>query len=109
MTIDLDTLSLSDLRDLRSRVDRAIASFEDRKRKEALARLEEQAREMGFSLADLTGAGRKRRAGGAAPGKGAAKYANPANPSETWSGRGRRPAWVNAALENGKGLDDLAI
>lgn len=109
MNMDLDTLSLAELRDLRTRVDRAIASFEDRKRKDALARLEEQAREMGFSLSELTGAGRKRRAGGVAPAKAAAKYANPANPSETWSGRGRRPAWVNAALEAGKGLDDLAM
>lgn len=92
-----------------ARVDRAIASFEDRKRKEALARLEEQAREMGFSLSELTGTGRKRRGAGAVAAKGAAKYANPANPADTWSGRGRRPAWVNAALEAGKGLDDLAI
>ncbi|MFB2531988.1 H-NS family nucleoid-associated regulatory protein [Paracoccus sp. p4-l81] len=105
MNLNLDDLSLSELRELRGRIDRAIASFEDRKRREALTRLEEKARELGYSLADLTGAGRKRRAN--AP--RAAKYANPANPSETWSGRGRRPAWVNEALAAGKGLDDLTV
>ena len=37
------------------------------------------------------------------------KYRNPSNPAETWSGRGRRPAWVVAELNSGKKLDDLAI
>jgi len=37
------------------------------------------------------------------------KYQNPANPEETWSGRGKQPAWVVAKLKSGKKLDDLAI
>ena len=37
------------------------------------------------------------------------KYRNPANPGETWSGRGKRPVWVVAQLKSGKELDDLAI
>jgi DNA-binding protein H-NS len=37
------------------------------------------------------------------------KYQNPANPGETWSGRGKQPAWVVAQLKSGKKLDDLAI
>ncbi len=108
--MNLDTMTLAELRDLRGKVDRAISSFEDRKRKEALSKLEETAREMGFaSLAELTGqGGRKRRSAAAAPAS-AAKYANPANPSETWSGRGRRPGWVNDALDSGKSLADLAL
>lgn len=104
MNLNLDSLSLAELRDLRGKVDRAIASFEDRKRREALAKLDETAREMGFSLAELTG-GRKRRVAGGE--KAAVKYTNPSNPDQTWSGRGRRPAWVNEALEAGKSLDDL--
>ncbi|MGZ9032950.1 MAG: H-NS histone family protein [Rhodospirillales bacterium] len=37
------------------------------------------------------------------------KYRNPDNPEETWSGRGRQPRWVQAALAEGETLDDLAI
>jgi DNA-binding protein H-NS len=37
------------------------------------------------------------------------KYRNPAEPSETWSGRGKRPKWVIAQLKSGKKLDDLAM
>ncbi len=32
------------------------------------------------------------------------KYANPANALETWSGRGHKPKWVEAALKGGKKL-----
>ena len=35
------------------------------------------------------------------------KYRNPAEPAETWSGRGKRPKWVVAQLKSGKTLDDL--
>ncbi len=37
------------------------------------------------------------------------KYRNPDNPAETWTGRGRKPRWVVAALEKGLTLDDLRI
>ena len=38
-----------------------------------------------------------------------AKYRNPDNPDETWSGRGRQPKWVQAAISHGRRLEDLAI
>ena len=38
-----------------------------------------------------------------------AKYANPTDPVQTWTGRGRKPAWVNDFLTSGKTLDDLMI
>ena len=37
------------------------------------------------------------------------KYRNPAEPSETWSGRGKRPRWLTAQLRSGKRLDDYLI
>ena len=39
----------------------------------------------------------------------AAKYQNPDNPSEKWSGRGRKPKWVEEKLAQGRELSDLAI
>jgi len=100
----LDDLSLSELKDLRTRVERAINSYEDRKKREALLELEETARKMGYSLADLTGVQVARKRKSVAP-----KYANPENPSETWTGRGRKPRWAQAALDAGKTLGDLSI
>ena len=97
-------MSLKDLRDLQSQVAKAVASFEERRKKEALVELEEKAKTLGFSLAELTGAATKRKRAPAAP-----KYANPANPSETWSGRGRKPKWFTQALASGVSPDALAI
>jgi len=37
------------------------------------------------------------------------KYRNPAEPSETWSGRGKQPRWLTAQLKSGKRLDDFRI
>lgn len=104
MGIDLNSLSLKELKDLQSQVAKAIAGFEDRRKREALAELEEKAKAMGFSLAELTGAsiGRKRS-------PSVAKYVNPADASDTWSGRGRKPRWFAAALAKGKKPEDLAI
>lgn len=104
MEKNLNSLSLKELKELQSQVTKAIASFEDRKKKEALAELEERARAMGFSLAELTGATVVRKRAPAVP-----KYANPADRSDTWSGRGRKPRWFEAALNAGKTPEDLAI
>ena len=37
------------------------------------------------------------------------KYRNPADPAETWAGRGRQPRWVTEQLRSGKKLDDFRI
>jgi DNA-binding protein H-NS len=37
------------------------------------------------------------------------KYCNPQVPSETWSGRGKRPRWLVAALEAGHTLEEFEI
>lgn len=42
-------------------------------------------------------------------GKVAPKYANPADASLVWTGRGRQPLWVSEALAAGKTLTDLLI
>lgn len=104
MSIDLSNLSLKELKDLYARTGKAIATFDDRKRKEAVAELEEFARTKGYNLAELTGATMVRKRAPAVP-----KYANPADKSDTWSGRGRKPRWFAAALKAGKSPSDLAI
>ena len=37
------------------------------------------------------------------------KYRNPAQPAETWAGRGKQPRWLTAQLRSGKKLDDFRI
>lgn len=102
MEFDLDKLSLRDLRDLRNKIDKAISTFEERRKREALAAVENAAREFGFSLAELADAKSSRS-------KVAPKYVNPADPEATWTGRGRKPRWVQEALDSGKKLEELEI
>ena len=104
--MDLANLSLKELRKLERDVAAAIASYETRVRGQALAELEAKARELGISLAELTGTAVsvKSKRAPAVP-----KFANPNDPSETWSGRGRKPTWFAEALAGGKTPSDLAI
>jgi DNA-binding protein H-NS len=37
------------------------------------------------------------------------KYRNPAEPSETWAGNGKKPRWLTAQLKSGKKIDDFRI
>ncbi|QUS36409.1 H-NS family nucleoid-associated regulatory protein [Falsirhodobacter algicola] len=102
--MNLDELTLKELKDLRAKVDRAIESFEDRRKREAVAALEAQARELGFSLGELTAASQTRKRGAATP-----KYVNPQDSSQTWTGRGRKPRWYLDALQAGTSPEDMEI
>lgn len=107
---DFDNMSLADLRDLRGKVDRAINGFNDRRRREAVAAAEDAVRKLGFaSLSEVTrrqrGKGAARSSASPAPGR----YVNPEDPSQTWSGRGRRPAWLVEGINSGKSLEDFAV
>lgn len=104
MDINLDDMSLQELKTLQSRVAKAISGYVDRRKKQALVELEETARKHGYSLSELTGVVGGRKRAPVAP-----KYANPADSSQTWSGRGRKPRWMEAALKAGKSIDDLTI
>lgn len=104
MSIDLSVLSLADLKSLQKDVVKAIASFEGRRRQEALSAMEAAAREHGFALAELIDrAPTKKRK----PAR--AKYAHPENATVTWTGRGRKPKWVVEFLATGRTIDDLVI
>jgi DNA-binding protein H-NS len=37
------------------------------------------------------------------------KYRNPDEPSETWSGRGKRPRWLTSALTTGHSIEEFMI
>lgn len=105
MAINLEKMSRKDLIELRDQVDIALKSAEKRERKEALQAAEKAAAEFGFSLSELSADAPKSPK---AP-KNKAKYKNPANPDQTWSGRGRKPQWVHDALKAGADISDLEI
>ncbi len=102
--LDLDALSLDELKTLRRDVEKAINDFKDRQLEKAREEVEAVARKHGYSLSVIAGVGGGRKRKSSAP-----KYAHPKESGLTWSGRGRRPRWVTEALESGAKLDDLKI
>ena len=102
--IDLSALSLQELKQLEKNVAKAIINFEDRRKAEARAKVDELARELGFSFEELAEAAPTRKRTASEP-----KYRHPENPEVTWSGRGRKPAWITDGLAAGKSLEDFAI
>jgi len=105
MTIDLSTLSLPQLQALQTQISKEIPLRQAAEKQKALDDLRLLAAERGFDLGELLGN---------AKGKTkvvkpvAAKYRSK-DGSETWSGRGRKPSWVNEHLGKGGQLSDLEI
>ncbi|HET7268195.1 MAG TPA: H-NS histone family protein [Oleiagrimonas sp.] len=106
MALDISKLNQKQLNDL-------ITKAETRKkdiRQDKIVKLRKKINDLiqaeGYTFEDVFGARRKtRRTGGKVP----PKFFNPANPTETWSGRGKRPRWFNAALKAGKKDKDMLI
>ncbi len=90
----LQKMPLKELLALEAKITAAIDEKRVSERHEMRAKLEEMARSSGFSAAELFG-GRKGKGSKVAP-----KYRNPKDPSQTWTGRGRRPNWMVEAGGN---------
>jgi DNA-binding protein H-NS len=108
--VNIENMTESDLREL---IRQAQQSLDRRIAERARATLKEAKRmaaEVGFA-ATFTKIGKPivMEKPFAPRGKAVQKYQNPDNPEETWAGRGRPPKWVQAALESGQSLEDLAI
>jgi DNA-binding protein H-NS len=106
VSYNLSEMSLKELKKLERDLAEAVSGYDSRKKAAAIAELDAYARQMGFSLAELIGlqvAVKKTRS------PALARYRNPENHTETWSGRGRKPRWYEAALASGTKISDLMI
>ena len=104
----IDKMSLKDLVELEAKVQKAIAAARDRDRNDLKKKMAEMAQTHGFSVNELFG-GKGVRGAGKGKSLGVAKYANPENKTDTWTGRGRKPNWLVDRLKKGAKLNDFAI
>lgn len=94
----IEKMTAKQLRDLSEKISSAIVAREARDRAELRQKMAALAKEKGLSLSDVIGGTRKV---GRPKGKGKSKtgiqvkYRDPSNPANTWTGRGRRPKWLN--------------
>ena len=103
--VKLEEFSIPELEELGERVAKQIEIKREKLKRLAFEEIEQLAEKHGLTLEEVIRAGKKPRR--RQPPK--QKYRNPDKPSETWSGRGKKPAWVEKALEQGKSLKDLQI
>lgn len=108
MTINIDKLDPQEL-------DALIAAAAERKKtlhKERMAevrnRLVQIAKDEGYTIEELFGTV-KAKSGPAKGRKVAPKYCHPKDPELTWTGRGKRPRWLQELLNSGKKLEELEI
>lgn len=102
--IDLASFSIRELEALSQRVAQAIHDRRRTRAAELLAELSERAESEGLSFDDVVSQnGRPRQR------KRVVRFRNPANASETWSGRGPRPVWLKQAIDNGTPLESLRV
>jgi DNA-binding protein H-NS len=124
MAVNIDSMSAKELAALISQATKRRSVLSKRKPVATVRkRLEQIARAEGYTIGELfgtrTGAtgtaanapARKatRKPSKMAGSKVAPKYRNPENESETWSGRGKQPRWLQAFTSKGRVLDDFLI
>ena len=100
--INLNELSVEQLEALKSNIDKAVEGKKVSELLEVRAKLDELIDNSPFTLEEVLEAKKMRKP--VAP-----KYRNPADASETWTGRGRRPRWVDEYLDQGGTLDQVSI
>jgi DNA-binding protein H-NS len=119
---DLSNYNLAELKGLQFDIEKEIKSRQQDEVKKAREQILAIAQDVGVPVAALIkvngasadGGGRGSKSGGKSGGKsgaqqGQARFRNPADESQTWTGRGRQPKWIAEALAGGKSLDDFRI
>lgn len=101
----VELMSYDQLLALKVRVDQELAGRGDGELKALKEKLLLIADAQGVAVADLFGIRAPRK--GREHKKPRAKYRDPET-GESWSGRGKRPAWVQVKLDAGHSLEDLA-
>lgn len=105
MAVNLNSYSLSDLQKLIADAETTLEKRQREQRADVVAQMRKLAASVGIDFEIVAGEGRKRGTRAVA----APKYRNPANPSQTWNGRGPKPKWFKEAIVAGKTAQQLTI
>lgn len=101
--VDISNLSVAELEALKGSIENVIVGRRQSELVNLRGTFEEMAANAGFTLEEIMQAtSTKKRTV-------AAKYQNPSDPAQTWSGRGRKPRWVDELIASGGDLDNCLI
>jgi DNA-binding protein H-NS len=94
---DLNKMSQAELSAMEQRIGRLKMEKRESERAALRQKVTDMVKAHGFDIRELLD-GRRRKGKGSV----AAKYRDPKNPENTWTGRGRMPRWLAAATRGGK-------
>lgn len=100
----LQKMNLKGLLELKNRVERAIQEKREQERTDLREQFRQLAAEKGIAWNEIVGSG-KGKPRGPVP----AKYADPKDPANTWTGRGRMPKWLAARIKAGAKLESFKL
>ena len=99
---NIDGLKYADLLALQAQIEDAIAVRKAEDKAELKKKLSDLATKNGFSVEELYGKARNKKSV-------EVKFRHPKDASLTWTGRGRKPGWLNEAVKKGAKLESFAI
>jgi DNA-binding protein H-NS len=102
--LNLEKMSIVELRELAAAVDTELERRKMDEVKGTAAQIKSLAATLGMSVEEILRYGKKAKTS-----KGEAKYRNPENTAQTWTGKGRQPEWVKTQMNRGKTLEDLQL
>jgi DNA-binding protein H-NS len=105
--MDLSLLSLLELRDLQQQIPAELKRREAAEKASVLNEMRAFAKARGFAIEDLLAKETKVKVSTGTKVK--VKYRHPQNAELEWTGRGRKPKWVEAWLAQGSSLDALLV
>lgn len=103
--VDISDLSREELLSLSEKIEKRLVDLEKEQRAAALSEMKAVAKRHGVSLQEMV----SMATSNASPSGVLPKYRDPQNPANTWTGRGRKPKWLVAALEAGADIESFAI
>lgn len=113
MVKDLKKMTRKELEKLGRDVEKALDRLHKQDVKKIRQEMEKLAAAHGLSIEDVmsgkTTQTSKPKAAGKPKLKSAPKYANPADATQTWTGKGRQPEWFKSAVAAGTDPDTMAI
>jgi DNA-binding protein H-NS len=106
MSENIKSLSENELAELIEKASKELEAKRYGKKRETINQIKELAASIGMHVEISEGEKKPAsRKGASVP----VKYRDPNNPKNAWTGRGMKPRWLNALLDQGRSIDEFRV